>query len=49
MRACDRFSGIGVAELESKGRIYCEEVREEFARARASLNRQLEGRDSAVS
>ena len=49
MRACDRFSGIGAAELESKGRIYCEEVREEFARARASLNRQLEGRDSAVS
>jgi two-component system sensor histidine kinase RpfC len=49
MRACDRFSGIGAAELESKGRIYCEEIREEFARARASLNRQLEGRDSAVS
>jgi two-component system sensor histidine kinase RpfC len=49
MRACDRFSGISAAELERNGRTYCEEVREEFARARASLNRQMEGRDSAVS
>jgi two-component system sensor histidine kinase RpfC len=49
MRACDRFSGIGKPELDRYGRSYCEAVQEEFSRARAALNRQLQGRDSAVS
>jgi two-component system sensor histidine kinase RpfC len=49
MRACDRFSGIGATELGRNGRNYCNAVQEEFSRARAALNRQLQGRDSAVS
>ncbi|HEX9190467.1 MAG TPA: ATP-binding protein, partial [Candidatus Deferrimicrobiaceae bacterium] len=49
MRACDRFSGIGASDLERNGREYLEGVRHEFLRARAALDRYLQGRDSAAS
>jgi two-component system sensor histidine kinase RpfC len=49
MQACERFSGIGVAELESRGREHLEILREEFTRSRVELDRLLGARSSAVS
>jgi HPt (histidine-containing phosphotransfer) domain-containing protein len=49
MRECDRFSGIGLAELEKRGGEYLEAVRQEFSRVRVALDEYLRGRESAVS
>jgi two-component system sensor histidine kinase RpfC len=49
MRECDRFSGIGLPELEKRGRDYLEAVREELSRVRVALDEFLRGRESAVS
>jgi two-component system sensor histidine kinase RpfC len=49
MRECDRFSGIGLAELEKRGGEYLEAVRQEFSRVRVALDDYLRGRESAVS
>jgi two-component system sensor histidine kinase RpfC len=49
MRECDRFSGIGLAELEKRGGEYLEAVRQELSRVRVALDEFLRERESAVS
>jgi two-component system sensor histidine kinase RpfC len=49
MHACGRFHGITSSELEGRGKIYIEELKEEVSRVRAALDRFLNGRNSAVS
>ena len=49
MRACERFSGIALGEMERDGGTYLEEVKEELSRARTALDEYLGTRNSAVS
>ncbi|HEX9205892.1 MAG TPA: ATP-binding protein [Candidatus Deferrimicrobiaceae bacterium] len=49
MQECDRFSGIGLPEMEKKGREYLEAVREELSRVRVALDDHLRGKETAVS
>ncbi len=49
MRTCELFSGISAVELERKGGVYLEEVKEELFRARTALDEYLGTKNTAVS